>query len=475
MLKRRQVRNSLTEWARFRGYEPALHHRFILDQIEAFLLSDDEILLLFAPPGSAKSTYLSHLTPTGYLARFPAHSILAATHSVEFAQRWGRRCRNDVAAYGATLGIELAGDSTANDRWALTAGGEYYGVGAGVGISGFRADLGLMDDLFGSREDAYSEAVRRKRWDWYIDDFSARLKPGAKRILLNTRWHEEDVAGRVMEQINSGHVRGRVVSLPAIAEIDDVLGREVGQFLWDDQASYDYPAFLRARQRETSPMMWSALYQQRPAPEEGDFFKRSWFDRYKPEDLPVNLYAYGTSDYAVTGDSGDRTVHRVWGVDHRAHIWLLGGWKGQQTTDVWIDRQLDLIRDHKPLAWFGESGVIQKAIEPFLLRRMQERQTYCRMEWLPSIHDKPTRARGFQARAAMGMVHIPEGLAGNDWVDEIIRFPTGKYDDDVDAASLLGRALDEAHPAAKALPVEDKPRDYNSHRRKGGGKDWMTA
>jgi hypothetical protein len=84
------------------------------------------------------------------------------------------------------------------------------------------------DDFFGSREDAYSEAVREKRWHWYVNDFSARLKPGAKRILMNTRWHEEDVAGRVLEQIDKGIVRGRIISLPAIAEENDVLGASPG-------------------------------------------------------------------------------------------------------------------------------------------------------------------------------------------------------------------------------------------------------
>src|SRR6187401_2984000 len=122
-------------------------------------------------------------------------AILAATHNVEFAERWGRRVRNDIAADENVLGITLSEDSKAAARWSLTSGGEYYGVGAGVGISGFRANLGVGDDLFGSREDAYSDTVREKRWNWYVDDFSARLKPGAKRILMNTRWHEEDVAG----------------------------------------------------------------------------------------------------------------------------------------------------------------------------------------------------------------------------------------------------------------------------------------
>ena len=276
LLKRRGIRNSLSEWARYRGFDPAPHHQLFIREIEAFLESNDEVLLLFAPPGSAKSTYVSVLLPSWYLANHPAHSILAATHNVEFAERWGRRVRNDITADRKVLGISLSEDSKAAARWSLTAGGEYYGVGAGVGISGFRANLGVGDDLFGSREDAYSETVRQKRWDWYVDDFSARLKPGAKRILMNTRWHEEDVAGKVLAQIERNEIKGRVISIPAIAEANDLLGRKPGEYLWDDPEGYNYGAFLRARQKETSPMMWAALYQQRPAPEEGDYFKAEW-------------------------------------------------------------------------------------------------------------------------------------------------------------------------------------------------------
>lgn len=475
LLQRRAIRRSLTEYARYKGFNPARHHRHIIAEIESFLESDDEILLLAAPPGSAKSTYLSQLFPPWYLARYPGNSILAATHSVEFAERWGRRCRNDVASDGRVLGIELAGDSQAAARWALSTGGEYYGVGAGVGISGFRADLGLGDDFFGSREDAFSETVRRKRWDWYLDDFSSRLRPGAKRILMNTRWHDEDVAGRVMEQLAKGQLRGRIVSLAAEAKANDPLGREVGQWLWDDQPEYDYPAFLRARKRETSPMMWAALYQQDPAPEEGEFFQRGWFHRFTPDEKPKRLSVFGTSDYAVSEGKGDFTVHRVWGIDEHGHIWLLGGWRGQTTSDVWIERLLDLVHAHRPFAWFGESGVIQKSVEPYLLRRSQERRVYCRWEWLPSITDKSARARGFQARAAMKMVHVPEGADGDAFIEELIRFPAGKHDDEVDTASLMGRALDEAHPATKAAPVEKQARpDYGFGRKQNTG-DWMTS
>jgi hypothetical protein len=225
------------------------------------------------------------------------------------------------------LGISLSDDSKAAARWSLESGGEYYGVGAGTGISGFRANLGVGDDLFGSREDAYSETVRQKRWDWYQDDFSARLKPDAKRILMNTRWHEEDIAGRVLEQIERKEIKGRVISIPAIAEVNDPLGRQPGEYLWDEPEGYNYGAFLRARQRETSPMMWAALYQQRPAPEEGDYFKADWL---KPYDA---LRIYGGSDYAVTADGGDFTVHVVIGLDPDGRMYVLDVWRKQTASD----------------------------------------------------------------------------------------------------------------------------------------------
>ena len=123
---------------------------------------------------------------------------------------------------------------------------------------------------------------------------------------------------------------------------------------------------------------------------------------------------------------------------------------------MWIERQIDLILRHKPLAWFGEAGVIQKAIEPMLRSRMRERQAHCRLEWLPSIADKPTRARAFQAKAAMGEVFMEPGAD----IAEFLAFPAGKHDDDVDTASLIGRALDTLHPAiVRPVVAATRPND----------------
>lgn len=437
----------------------------ICREIDAFLASDDQVLLLFAPPGSAKSTWVSVLFPSHYLARFPKNSILFATHSVEFAQRWGRKVRNDIAADSNVLGIELAPDSQATDRWALKSGGEYYGVGAGTGISGFRADLGLGDDFFGSREDAYSETVRRKRWDWYIDDFSNRLKPNAKRVLMNTRWHEEDVAGRVLDQIQRGVIRGRVIVIPAIAEANDVLGRQPGEYLWDDPAGYNYGEYLRARQREASPMMWAALFQQRPAPEDGDYFKAGWLRPYDKPPARDTLRIYGASDYAVTADGGDYTVHGIVGVDPEGRMYLLDLWRKQAASDEWIEAFCDLVREWKPTEWAEEQGQIRAGIGPFLERRQRERQAFVYRRQFPTRGDKAVRAQSMRGRMAMDGLYVPINAAWYpDFRAELLSCWAGKHDDQADMLGLIGQLLDTImtgnKPPVPGYPT--KPTDYRS-------------
>jgi predicted phage terminase large subunit-like protein len=247
-----------------------------------------------------------------------------------------------------------------------------------------------------------------------------------------------------------------VLELPAI-DAD-------GKALWPEW--YDETALERIK-NTIGPREWSALYQQRPQPDEGTFFKREWFKEW--EVLPA-LHYYGTSDYAVTDGGGDFTVHRMWGIDAAGAIYRVDGWKGQTTSDVWIERKLDLIAKYKPLAWFGEGGVIQKAIEPALKRRMRERRVFCRLEWLPSMADKPTRARSFQAMAASGRVYLEKDAD----LSEFLVFPAGRHDDDVDTASLIGRAVDQAHPAIATAPKPHARRDRYSDRDEGG-LGWKTA
>lgn len=460
------------------------HHRLICSALQEVAEGRTANLMLLLPPGSAKSTYVDVVFVPWFMARYPRKNVILASYATNIARKQGRRARQLIRSksFGNLFpAATLSAASSAADEWALDTGGEFMAGGLLSGITGNRAALGIIDDPIAGREEAESETIRNKTWDAYVDDFCSRLIPGAPQIMITTRWHQSDPAGHILPEKwegESGIFDGRdgrtwrVICLPAICNrADDPLGRKIGDTLWPEwfNAAHWQPF-------QKNPRTWSSLYQQCPSPEQGTFFQRDWFDRYLPPALPKFLHRYGTSDYAVTEDGGDFTVHRIWGVDAKGDIWLIDGWRGQTAADTWIEKQIDLVLAHKPLAWFGEAGVIAKAIEPMLRRRMMERKAPCRLEWLPSIADKPTRARGFQARASMRTVHFPAGPEGDAILDEYLRFPAGKNDDDVDNGSLIGRALDMTHPAIVPIVISDNnPSDRKAWSGDTGGGSWKTA
>lgn len=419
--------------------------------------------MVFMPPRHGKSEKTSKRFPAWYLGRNPDRQIIAASYNSDLATDFGREVRNIVAApeFGEVFpAVGLRQNSRAADRMNTSQGGAYFAVGVGTATTGRGAHLGLIDDPFKDRADADSEVQREKVWNWYRSTFYTRLMPGGAIVLIQTRWHEDDLAGRLLEQDGRAEDGGQwdVLELPAI-------DRE-GQALWPSW--YDVGALERIK-GTIGPREWSALYQQRPQPDEGGFFKRDWFKTWTEK--PKHMRIYGTSDYAVTDGGGDYTVHRIWGVDEAFNIYRLDGWRGQTAADEWVERKIDLIAKWKPSAWFGEAGVIQKAVAPMLTRRMRERRIFCRVEWVPSIHDKPTRARGFQARASMGGVFFEQGAD----LTEFLSFPAGKHDDEVDVAGMLGRVLDEAHPALVPAQVASRNPPDLWGRPKGETNSWKTA
>lgn len=199
---------------------------------------------------------------------------------------------------------------------------------------------------------------------------------------------------------------------------------------------------------------FSCQYLCDPIPDENAYFTKDDFQWYdKP---PEHLRRYGASDYAVSEGKGDFTELGVCGVSSDDHIYILDWWSGQTTADVWIDRQIDLCKKHKPTKWASEAGVIRRATEPFLLKRMRERKEYFTMEWFPAISDKAANCKSFQARAKMGMVHLPRTDWAQDLVAQLLRFPKSRHDDKVDVCGLFGRMLDGMHGAF--APSEPKLR-----------------
>jgi predicted phage terminase large subunit-like protein len=274
------------------------------------------------------------------------------------------------------------------------------------------------------------------------------LKPDSRQILIMTRWHEDDLGGRILERDRK---HWKVVSIPMEAEFDDPLGRELGERLWPEYFTDEM--LERAKQDRRS---WTALYQQSPTSDEGDYFKSEWMNEYG--DPPKNMKVYGASDLAVTETSGDFTEHAIIGTDASGNIYVLDWWRGQKAADHWIEKMADMVVKWKPNCWFGEAGPIRRSVEPFMMKRLSERGAYCRVEWLPSMADKEARARGIQAMMAMGKVWWPKFAPWKtDVQNQLLRFPAGKHDDAVDALSLFGRGLEYITP----MHVKLKPISYS--------------
>ena len=408
--------------------------------MEAVERGDTTRLMVLMPPGSAKSTYTSVLFPPWYLGRNPQASVLGESNTTDLADRFSRRARNICAMreYGNVFdGNGLREDVSAAGNWETLKNGEFFAAGMGSAIAGRRADLGLIDDPIKTRQEADSERVRKGHWDWYVNDFLTRLKPGAKQILIQTRWHEDDLGGRILEREAN---KWRVIKLPMLAVPHDPLGRPVGERLWPDWFTEE---MIETAKLDTRA--WNALYQQEPVPDEGDYFKRENFSEY--DAYPSNLHIYAASDFAVTDGGGDYTEHGVFGMDSNQNLYVLDWWRGQKSSDVWIETMCDLIRLWKPLVWFGESGPIRRAIEPFLMKRMVDRAAHCRVEWLPSVADKEIRARAIQALASIRAIAWPKHSTWRPDIEkQLLQFPSGKYDDAVDVFSLIGRGLEHIQP-----------------------------
>lgn len=445
------------------GFVPAAHHRLLIAHLEAVERGEILRLMVLMPPGSAKSTYASVLFPPWFMGRNPQAAVLGVSNTAELAERFSYRSRNIVSLnrFRNVFKFSVSEDRQASNNWETERGGEFFAAGVGAAIAGRRADLGLIDDPIKSREEADSERIRQKQWDWYVNDFTTRLKPGARQILIQTRWHEDDLGGRILEREASRWV---VVKLPMVAQASDPLNRNPGERLWPEWFTEEMVA-----QAKLDPRAWNALYQQDPAPDDGDYFKREDFGEYT--ELPDKLHFYGASDYAATEGGGDYTEHGIAGLDFNGDLYVADWWRDQAASDVWIEKQCDLIVAHSPLIWFGEAGPIKRAVEPFLKRRMQERNAMCRLEWLPSIADKVVRARAIQARASMGKVYLPKHAPWKaDLMAQLMKFPGGKYDDGVDVMSLFGRGLEFAR--APKMPAKTEQPAQVIHR---GPTSWMRS
>jgi predicted phage terminase large subunit-like protein len=309
-------------------YEPNWHHAVMAREIDAFVEGTTKNLMLFMPPRHGKSEQGSRRLPAYIFGRKPNAAVIATSYSADLAKLMNRDVQRiiDAPIYGrifpqTQLWNRKRTDATLskNQTWIRNSDlfeivghrGYYRCAGVGGGITGMGADYGLIDDPIKNAEEAASEVYREKVWEWYVSTFRTRLSKNGQQLLIMTRWHEDDLAGRLLQlaKSNANADQWRVVSFPAILETETAGDpRQVGEALWPAW----YPREALERLRALSSYQFAALFQQRPAPAEGGLVKRAWFKYYR--DLPELDEVVISVDCAFkeTKDSDFVAIH-VWG------------------------------------------------------------------------------------------------------------------------------------------------------------------
>lgn len=413
-------------------WKEATHLRYLSDMIVRLENREIKRLMVSLPPRHGKSHLLDIWTPLWWLTKHPRDHVVLASYGEVFARQWGGKVRDLVIEYSDYLNLVVKKDMMAADEWGLTSGGGMISTGAHGAITGRGADLLLIDDPIKNDEEANSQTQRDKIWDWWQATSQTRLEPNAVVVLVATRWHEDDLLGRI-EKDEATKQDWTIVKIPALAEEGDILGRAEGDPLWPDRF-YDDPLY-EAKIRGLSPYWFSALYQQRPTPEGGGLIMRDWWEFYQK--LPNECEQWIQSwDMALKDtETSDYTVGQVW-ARKGASLYLVDSVRGHFNLHEVAD-QMRMFAAMYPRA---KAKVIEdSAMGPSIKQTLQHE--------VPGIIPiKPVGSKFSRVQAAIpflrgGNVYLPEQPDGSKkkWVWEFIEehaaFDKGRYDDQVDTFS----------------------------------------
>jgi predicted phage terminase large subunit-like protein len=446
-------------------YKPQRFHRVIGASLEEVERAAYRRVMINVGPRQGKTTLASRMFPAWYIGRHPDRSLIIATYNEHYSWDLGRAVRDVMVTpqYRQVFPhVEIKVGACAVNRIETTQGGVIFAVGRGSSITGRGAHCILLDDPIKDRTEADSIITRERLWVWYNQVLRTRLMDDTGTIvIIQTRWTEDDLVGRLIDPLNAYYQvdeakQWRKIDLPALAEENDLLGRAVGEPLWPERFSKQYLEEIRT----SDPRGFAALYQGRPAPREGAFFKAADLVPYsRMDEMPSfnKMRFYGASDHAVaTTQASDKTCLMVVGVDERDHIWIMPDlvW-GRYDSAQAVESMVALMKKYKPAFWWAERGAIEKSIGPFLRKRMVERQVFCALDPITPASDKQQRAQPMQARCSMKFVRFP--VFARWWAegqDQILKFPHASKDDLVDTLSLIGLGLVKMHGRTRIIKPE---------------------
>lgn len=431
------------------GWSAPPHVRMVADAIrDAVAGTGPNRVIVTMPPRHGKSTLVSRAAPVWFLNTWPDRKVGLASYEADFAAEWGHLVREAIREHAGWLDVRLDPNFSNRAAWFTTAGGGMFTAGVGGPFTGRGFDLLIIDDPIKNAVEAASPTVRDRLWSWFTSTAYTRLEPGAAVAVLQTRWHEDDLVGRLLRAQQEGGDVWRVIDLPAIAEPTverpDPLGRSEGEPLW--AARYDAEALARIRAAVGSSV-WSALYQGRPVPADGSVFRRSWLRFYSalpaPREITTWLQSWDLS--FGSGGANSYVVGQVWaqaGADRylvdqvRARMDFAATVAAVREMSVkWPQAKLKLVE--------------AKANGPALISTLQ-REVAGLVPVTPR-GSKEARAHAVTPEFESGNVWLPHRSLA-PWVDayveELLTFPAGLHDDQVDATTQALARLADAGRAA---------------------------
>lgn len=417
-------------------HRPARHQRLLIQKLQDVADGKIKRLMIFMPPGSAKSTYTSKIFVPWYMARFPKRQVIAASNTASLAETFSRSVQECMREHALELGVHPLEDN--KELWKASNGSAYRAAGVGGTITGFRADLGIIDDPFIGRQQAYSAVQRDTVWGWYANDFFTRAKPDAALILIQTRWHVDDLGGRLLDEQAGDWT---VLNLPSIWEGDDDepawpdgLGRKKGELLWPD---YQNEAFIAGARKTLGEMDFSAMHQQSPVSASGNLFRIEKLGTIPAASVtaPKIVRAW---DFAATREmgtgKGDFTVGVKMQRNPNGTYTVLdvkrGRFSPEQVEDI-ICTTAEADGPDVLISIPQDPGSAGKIVAANFVRMLAGYRIHVSTESGKKEH----RAMPFAAQVEAGNVNMLAGVWNKDFKDELQLFPGSKFDDQVDAAS----------------------------------------
>jgi predicted phage terminase large subunit-like protein len=451
LIRKEKARRHLIDFLEYESadqWKRAKHLELLCSKLEAVENGDLRRLIVQMPPRHGKSECVSKKFPAWFLGRNPKKEMIVCSYSADLAYDFSRISRDTFLEWGPRLfDVELSQDSSAVTRWGIAGyRGGMTAAGVGGPITGRGAHVAIIDDPFKNWQDAASKTIRENVWNWYRSTLRTRLAPSGAIIIVMTRWHQDDIVGRILKESGDDW---EVIKLPAIAEKNDSMGREIGEALWPERFPNQELAEI---QKDLGSYLFSSLYQQSPRAGDGILFKRSWFRYFHEEELEGIKYyiLHGTDtekriaasdcmifqmvDAAATeNEKSDYFVASTWAVSPEKDLLLLDVFRERAETTKHKQIMRNLYDQWRP----AFQGVENKT---FGLNIIQD----CARDGLPirplkADTDKVSRSRPVSARYEIGTVYHRQNASWLfDWEDELISFPNGEYDDQVDTAAYAG-------------------------------------